>query len=249
MHWTERKVTFIAVIALLCSAIPVLNLHGQSWYQVVPKPSASPTPSPSPAPTLNPNERFVLLDPGHGGDDRGAVLGSHLLEKDITLAFARDVRKELLDRGISCRLLRDADVNLSLEHRAEAANDPHVALYVAVHAGRLTRAIRVYSPLLSSPQAAAETFIPWADAQRVSLKRSANIAQDFAKEFGKQNFSASALALPLRPLNNIVPPAVAIELPPEQIVRNQQRTNSDRSAASALAQAIANSRNEWSARP
>src|SRR5690242_2227431 len=115
MRWTERKLSFVAAIALLCSAIPVLSTHAQSWYQVVPKPSASPSPSPSPSPTPSANEHFVLLDPSHGGDDRGAVLGNHLFEKDVTLAFARDVRKELLDRGIPCRLLRDGDISMSLD--------------------------------------------------------------------------------------------------------------------------------------
>lgn len=248
MPWTERKLKITVAAALLCCAIPDLKAHAQSWYQVSPKASPSPSPSASPTP-ITANEHFVLIDPSHGGDDRGALLGNHLFEKDMTLAFARDLRKELVERGIPCRLLRESDISLSLDRRAEAANDPHVALYVGLHAGRLARFIRVYSPVLPSSKTEAETFILWRDAQHASLKRSTSIAQEFAKELARQNFSASALALPLRPLNNIVPPAVAIEIPPDLLgSHNQTKPGSEHNAASALAAAIANSRNDWSVR-
>jgi N-acetylmuramoyl-L-alanine amidase len=249
MLWIKPQLKIVAAIVLLSCAIPVLKAHEQSWYQVVPKSSASPSPVPSPSPTPTASERFVLLDPSHGGDDRGAILGNRVFEKDATLSFARELRKELLNRGIACRLLREGDVTLSLERRAETANDPHVALYVALHAGRMARGIRVYSPVLPTTSTESEAFVPWQMAQQASLKRSTGTAQELAKELGKENMVASVVALPLRPLNNIVPPAVAVEISPEQgLSRNQSNMGSEHNPASALADAIASTRSQWSVR-
>jgi|SRR5579864_5709295 len=59
-------------------------------------------------------EFFVMIDPSHGGNDKGASFGGKLVEKDITLRLARELRKELEERGIATRLLRDSDIDLSL---------------------------------------------------------------------------------------------------------------------------------------
>ncbi len=248
MRWTE-KLKFATAIALLCCAIPVLRAHEQSWYQVRPSPATSPPATVSPSPAAPQNELFVLLDPSHGGDDKGAVLGNHVLEKDVTLAFARAVRKQLLDRGVASRLLRDGDITISLQRRAEAANDPHVALYVALHAGRRIPGMRLYTPVLSLTTRDPGSFLSWPAAQQVSLKRSESIAQQVAKELGKENLSASVLAAPLRPLSNIVAPAMAVEISPEQGGSGALlNSDSERTPASALAAAIAVSRNQWSLR-
>src|SRR5215471_3659130 len=109
---------------------------------------------------------FVMIDPGHGGDDDGAVLSDKLMEKDLTLALARRLKAELHEKGIVARLLRDADATLSLQQRAETANEQRAALYVALHAGMPGRGIRVYSPANVSPRVAATgRFLPWDNAQ------------------------------------------------------------------------------------
>jgi len=64
-----------------------------------------------------------MIDPSHGGADKGAIFGSKLVEKDITLRLARELRKELDERGIASRLLRESDIDLSLDRRAEITNE------------------------------------------------------------------------------------------------------------------------------
>jgi len=61
---------------------------------------------------------FAVVDPSHGGEERGASLTDQLAEKDATLAFGRRLRQELDARGLATLLLRDGDTTLSLDQRA-----------------------------------------------------------------------------------------------------------------------------------
>ena len=170
-----------------------------------------------------------MIDPSHGGDDKGAFLSDKLDEKELTLAVARKLKAELQERGIAARLLRDTDTTLSLEQRAELTNAQHAAIYVAIHAGVFGQEVRVYTPALaSSPSAgkrlagepsstglslaASVQFLPWELAQAASLDRSKTIARAVAGELQKKDVQTLSLTTPLRPLNNIIAPAIAVEL-------------------------------------
>jgi len=89
-----------------------------------------------PAPTTNSgNSRLLaVVDPAHGGEERGSALTDTLAEKDVTLGFARILRHELEQRGFAVTLLRDADTNSTLDQRAAAANVAHAAVYICLHA-------------------------------------------------------------------------------------------------------------------
>jgi len=79
--------------------------------------------------------RLLMIDPGHGGRDPGAIgrVGTH--EKDITLDIARRMADALSGRpGITCKLTRDEDVFLPLEERVRVGRDAHADLFLSVHA-------------------------------------------------------------------------------------------------------------------
>ncbi|EJF75897.1 N-acetylmuramoyl-L-alanine amidase [Bartonella alsatica] len=77
----------------------------------------------------------VVLDPGHGGIDGGAQGISGILEKDITLAFARVLRDELKkDSHITVALTRDSDVFLKLSERVKKAQEFNADLFISIHA-------------------------------------------------------------------------------------------------------------------
>lgn len=89
----------------------------------------------------HPDDRpVVALDAGHGGDDSGARSGAGLQEKDLTLAFTRDLRDRLVRSGhYRVVLTRDEDVFVALDERVRRARDAGAALFLSVHADSISR--------------------------------------------------------------------------------------------------------------
>jgi len=78
---------------------------------------------------------LILLDPGHGGADGGAVAGNGVQEKRITLAFARRLQEILIETGrFDVALTRDDDDFLRLEERVQLARKNRASLFVSIHA-------------------------------------------------------------------------------------------------------------------
>lgn len=81
--------------------------------------------------------RSVVLDPGHGGTDPGAIGAGGVREKDVTLDVASRV-KRLLEQGhLAVSLTRDGDATLSLKDRVLLANAKNPDLFVSIHVNSL----------------------------------------------------------------------------------------------------------------
>lgn len=74
----------------------------------------------------------VVLDPGHGGKDRGAKWGG-VSEKALTLSIAKRVERHLKSRGFTTAMTRRTDVYRSLEGRAAMANGFGRSVFVSIH--------------------------------------------------------------------------------------------------------------------
>ncbi|MET3790177.1 N-acetylmuramoyl-L-alanine amidase [Aquamicrobium terrae] len=83
-----------------------------------------------------PLRRFtVVLDPGHGGVDGGAEGISGTQEKEVTLAFARELKAKLdATRKYDVMLTRDSDVFLRLDERVRIARQNEADLFISIHA-------------------------------------------------------------------------------------------------------------------
>jgi N-acetylmuramoyl-L-alanine amidase len=78
--------------------------------------------------------RRVVLDPGHGGHDPGAVSPFGLREKDVTLDIAHRAAPLLArEVGVSTLLTRDVDAYVPLDERAARANAFHADLFLSIH--------------------------------------------------------------------------------------------------------------------
>ena len=75
----------------------------------------------------------VLLDPGHGGRDTGAVGANGLVERDLNLAVAQLVRTGLQERGYSVLLTRNTNVEVPILTRAEIALALSPDVLVSIH--------------------------------------------------------------------------------------------------------------------
>jgi N-acetylmuramoyl-L-alanine amidase len=80
-------------------------------------------------------ETVIVIDPGHGGAEHGAVGPSGLMEKEVALVLARSLKRSLerLDRSISVVLTRDEDRALGLDERTAVANHNRADLFLSIH--------------------------------------------------------------------------------------------------------------------
>jgi N-acetylmuramoyl-L-alanine amidase len=74
----------------------------------------------------------VVLDPGHGGQDSGAISGN-VLEKDLTLDVAQRVERLLTVQGVATVMTRVGDAYVSLADRSAMTNRLDAAIFVSIH--------------------------------------------------------------------------------------------------------------------
>jgi N-acetylmuramoyl-L-alanine amidase len=93
----------------------------------------NPNPNPNPSPV--PNGRLtVIIDPGHGGQDSGAVGIGGSLEKDVILPIGIRVAQILQQNGIQAVMTRNSDYFVTLQGRVDMATQANANVFVSIHA-------------------------------------------------------------------------------------------------------------------
>ncbi|HWM89537.1 MAG TPA: N-acetylmuramoyl-L-alanine amidase [Thermoanaerobaculia bacterium] len=138
----------------------VLDIHQPSSVQV-------PTPSLA-RPRDTPGIRTIVIDPGHGGTETGAIGPSGVMEKELTLTLARDLEARLEQSGLRVILTRNADSNVPHDNRTALANQNKADLFISIH----------LNSSLGSGAHGAETYFLSAEATDASAARAAAAANE-----------------------------------------------------------------------
>jgi len=109
--------------------------------------------------------RTIVLDPGHGGGESGAIGPAGTEEKDLTLELARTLKRKLEARlPVRVVLTRDEDADLPLETRTALANQNKAELFLSIHlnssmSNSITGAETYFLSLQASDEAAANLAV------------------------------------------------------------------------------------------
>jgi len=125
-------------------------------------PRELPLPKPKVKTPVKPGKvRRIVVDPGHGGKDPGAVGHSGLQEKDVVLAMGLTLAKRLKEElGVDVVMTRSTDVFIELQERTAIANQVGADLFVSMHANaslnRSASGIETYYLNLAKTEKAAQ---------------------------------------------------------------------------------------------
>lgn len=195
-------------------------------------------PAAAPPPPKTAAFDLVVVDPGHGGGDTGAIGPGGIMEKDVALILAKKLKTALEARGIRVILTRDADTSISLVQRTAVANVNHADVFLSIHLNASPAASargaetyymsREASDLWSKELALKENAEPgavsrgssdldlvlWDLAQTAAIVESAVLAESIQDEFNAllQTSDRGVRQAPFVVLEGAQMPAVLVEV-------------------------------------
>ena len=120
-----------------------LNLHTTVAAQTpVMSAVAQPTVTAAPLPVMtavSKNKIRIVIDPGHGGKDPGAVRKGSAREKELNLVVAKHLYNYLKKQNFDVKLTRDSDTFVTLAGRSKMSNEYKADLFISVHTNAAKR--------------------------------------------------------------------------------------------------------------
>jgi len=194
-----------------------LMLGSLAWLQFLPSTREfSPTNKPTRAPE---NVTLVVIDPGHGGIDSGAICAG-VLEKDLTLDLAQRVQRIVQSRGCHALLTRNGDEYKSLANRADFANRQSDCIFVSIHfdEGKIGVSTGVATYYAARQYGRSVPFLSWLPFLRQVTGDSPNLFSQSLAGFVQESlisrtqaFNRGARAEQFYVIANVRHPAVLIE--------------------------------------
>ena len=122
--------TATAVVTPSGIVAPVISRAGDGWVVRTP---CNATATLTRAKAKSAGSPVIVLDPGHGGAEPGAVSPGGLIEKDVNLAVAKEAKVALEAAGVTVLMTRTADYEVSLPTRSEIARSVDPKAFVSIH--------------------------------------------------------------------------------------------------------------------
>ncbi len=188
------------------------------------------TPQSTQAETGDSHHKSVIIDPGHGGNDKGAQLGGGETEKKLTLALSEMLQRQL-SGNYRVVLTRTDDIDLTVTARSAQANQAHGDLFISFHVagkfvsgpGSVITIFHAQAPSRSPQYPSQRQFLnsasrltPWFQAQHPHLPESQRLAQFLVHQLSsdlpswKIYLNSSSIAV----LDGAQMPAVLMEIDP-----------------------------------
>jgi N-acetylmuramoyl-L-alanine amidase len=204
-------------------------------------------PHPQPAQYKN----LIVLDPAHGGTDAGASISASTPEKALTLAFAAKLKPLLAAQGFSVVTTRDNDPGevLASDQRAGVANHARPLACLVLHFTADGGGVHLATSSLAPSDATASRFaVRWATAQAGMVTQSLALSHDLSVALDAAHLPAVEMRASVPPLDNMICPAVAVEIAPHKVKDGQPTAVTDgtyqQSVAHAIVAALMNYRTE-----
>jgi N-acetylmuramoyl-L-alanine amidase len=188
------------------------------WLIQEPQPSLRISTAPRKPVVRAEKKMAVVLDPGHGGQDSGAMCGE-MLEKDLTLDVALRSERLLRAAGFTTLLTRDDDRYVSLTERASLGNREDNSVFVSIHFNDSPRetasGVETYYSLRQSSRPGFLWWLPF--VQRADLSPLAAESESLAASLqtalvaGTNAFNRGIKAEQFYVLANVQRPAVLVE--------------------------------------
>jgi len=174
-------------------------------------------------------KKIIILDPGHGGHDKGAQGPDETFEKNVTLTLARIIAEEL-GNTYKVILTRTDDYWLDIPARTAAANHLEADLFISIHTGgsflHQASGMSLYyfketsGPTLtlktepSKPLKSINTLIPWSNIQKRHQTTSQALAELIQNRINEQIIfiESEIQGAPLKVLEGADMPAILVEI-------------------------------------
>ena len=202
------------------------------------------------ASSLAESRHLVVVDPAHGGLDKGVKLSKRFYEKDVTLAIAKLLKKDLdSSKNIRVLLTRSADKNFSVSDRVKIAKRADIDLFISLHVnsgfGRKSSGFEVYFSGFKSPSTAKNASKEILNDMVTTkyLNESVRIAQIIQRNMEKifRRKDRGLRSAPILILEDLTIPAVVLEIGFATNTKDRKKLlnkTTQKSIAKALAKSI-----------